>query len=90
MPPSMPSEPLSLRYQGSIVPPMVLANAQVVNYVFLDKILLHRPICHLCCVFFSYDLRLHIIKRRMPNCTTVVQTASDLLEHEIRLSSPKK
>ena len=28
--------------------------------------------------------------RRMPNCTTVVQTASDLFEPEIRLNSPKK
>ena len=28
--------------------------------------------------------------RRMPNCTTVVQTSSDLFEPEIRLNSPKK
>ena len=28
--------------------------------------------------------------RRMPNCTTVVQTASDLFEREIQLNSPKK
>ena len=28
--------------------------------------------------------------RRMPNFTTVVQTASDLFEREIRLNSPKK
>ena len=30
------------------------------------------------------------LNRRMPNCTTVVQTASNLFEHEIRLNSPKK
>ena len=28
--------------------------------------------------------------RRMPYCTTVVQTANDLFEPEIRLNSPKK
>ena len=32
----------------------------------------------------------HELNRRMPNCTTVVQTASDLIEHEIRRNSPKK
>ena len=31
-----------------------------------------------------------LINRRMPNCTTVVQTAGDLFEPEIRLNSPKK
>ena len=31
-----------------------------------------------------------INNRRMPNCTTVVQTASDHFETEIRLNSPKK
>ena len=31
-----------------------------------------------------------LLNRRMPNCTTVVQTASDLFEPEIRLNSPKK
>ena len=30
------------------------------------------------------------INRRMPNCTTVVQTASALFEPEIRLNLPKK
>ena len=30
------------------------------------------------------------INRRMPNCTTVVQTASDLFKQAIRLNSPKE
>ena len=30
------------------------------------------------------------LNRRMPNCTTVVQTANDLCEPEIRLNSLKK
>ena len=36
------------------------------------------------------QLEVSLINRRMPNCTTVVQTASDLFEHEIRLNLPKK
>ena len=31
-----------------------------------------------------------LLNRRMPNCTTVVQTAGDLIEPEIRLNSPKE
>ena len=30
------------------------------------------------------------VNRRMPNCTTVVQTAGDLFDPEIQLNSPKK
>ena len=48
------------------MPPMALTESQVVIlYFFWDQIQLHRPICRLCCDFFSYDSRKHIIKIRI-------------------------
>ena len=53
------------------MPPMALAEVQVVIlYFFGDKIQLHRPICRLCCVFFSFDLQIHIIKIRISSIGT--------------------
>ena len=44
------------------MPLMALAEAQVVIFFFFDKIQVHRPISSLCCLFYSYDSRKHIIK----------------------------
>ena len=41
-------------------------------------------------LYFLPKLGFIDLNHRMPNCTTVVQTASDLFEPEIRLNSPKK
>ena len=40
-------------------------------------------------IFNSLLVEFLLLNRRMPNCTTVLQTASDLYEPEIRLNSPK-
>ena len=43
------------------MPPMALAEAQVVIFIFWDKIQLNRPICRLYCVFFHmiYEYTTH-------------------------------
>ena len=62
VPPQMQSSHYQLGYQGSIVPPMALAEAQVVIlYVFWDKIQLHRPICALYDSSNDYHLRISIV-----------------------------
>ena len=45
------------------MPPMALTEAQIVIlYFYFDKLQVLRPIASLCCVFYSYDSRKHIIK----------------------------
>ena len=59
----MPSESLSVRLSGINSASNGIGGGTGCNFIFfLDKIQLHQPICRLCCVFFSYDLRILIIK----------------------------
>ena len=53
------------------MPPMALAEAQVVILFYsFDKIQVLRPISSLCCEFYSYDPRKHIIKIRISSIGT--------------------
>ena len=55
----MPSESLSVRLSGINSASNGIGGGTGCNFIFFwDKIQLNRPICRLCCVFFSYDLRL--------------------------------
>ena len=66
VPPLMPSESLSVRLTGINSASNGINGVTGCNFIFFwDQIQLHRPICRLCCEFFSYDSRKHIIKIRI-------------------------
>ena len=59
----MPSESLSVRLSGIICTSNGIDGGTDCNFIFFfDKIQVLRPISGLCCVFYSYDSRKHIIK----------------------------
>ena len=53
------------------MPPMALTEEQVVIvFIFFNKIQVLRTISSLCCEFYSYDSRIHIIKIRISSIRT--------------------
>ena len=59
----MPSETLSVWLSGINSASNGIDGGTGCNlFIFFDKIQLHRPISGLCCVFYSYDSRKHIIE----------------------------
>ena len=66
VPPLMPSESLSVRLTWINSASNGINGVTGCNFIFFwYQIQLHRPICRLCCEFFSYDSRKHIIKIRI-------------------------
>ena len=63
VPPPMPSESLSVRFPGINSASNGIGGGTGCNFIFFfDKIQVHQPISGLCCLFYSYDSRKHIIK----------------------------
>ena len=70
VPPPMPSESLSVRLSGINSASNGIGGGTGCNLYFLDKIQILRPISSLCCVFYSYDSRKHIITIRISSIWT--------------------
>ena len=87
----MPSESLSVRFSGI----NSASNAQVVIlYLLGDKIELHRPICRLCCLFFSYDLRLRYTSKsqflQLGHIRAQVKTSTNQNVYNQNVYKPKR
>ena len=66
VPPPMPLESLSVRFSMINSASNGIGRGTGCNFIFfLDEIPVLRPISSLCCVFYSYDPRKHIIKIRI-------------------------